>query len=478
MASKPIGSRPLLWRILIYLTSALALLAAYFGLLLLLGFIIPKFEQQAIIAAVLLILLAIFFLEPFQKLLQSGLEMGGMPVKRKALAPLEAMLVKLGQANNLDSLAVELTNLLRQDLNLTFAAFAVYSEVKRTEGEVRNFDFIKFGGDNHYEPLSRRLVFRPIKSFNTAELVSSEVNPAERGLIMKIRIGAEQRGLMCIGQHLDSSEFKPSDYSTLEALAGPVAVMVNSTLKVRELEKNIGTLEKKVAEQQDEFNKLRQSREELQLLNQKTVQDTEEERIGLARELQGGPISNVGQIVSQLEHQSYNLSEREEVIWHLALESQKQLDGIVTRLRPSSLDKLGLVAAINRMVEDTRHRVRLALKFNVGPELEVRRLPSDIELSLYRVAEEAMQNVIQHAKAQHVTISLAMNEETEVVRLAVLDDGAGFTPPAQFAANDKTGTLGLAGLQERLTSLGGKLKVRSSPGAGAVIEAEVPLKRG
>jgi signal transduction histidine kinase len=471
--------RRLLWRALVYVASAIVLLAAYLGLSLLMGLIFPKAEVYTLVATFILIILAVVFLEPLQNLFQRLIEGGNVIpyTKRGAVPPMDNMLVKLGQATSLDTLTVELTNVLRQNMGVTFAAFALYSEVKRIEDEVRNFDYIKYSGESKYEPLSRRLVFRPIQEFNRPEIAQADGESSQAGLVMKLKIGATQRGLLCVGPHLDRSEFKPEDFELLEVLAGPLSVMILSTFRIRELEKKIDDLEKKIGEQQGEYNKLKQGREELQLLNQKLVQDSEEQRNSLVRELQKGPVDKLHQIIKNLEAYSYDLNEREELIWHLAQEADKELTTINTRLRPISLDKLGLVAAINRLIEDTRQGVKLSINFKVGPELEVRRLPQEVELSLYRVAQEALRNVQEHARAQHVTISLGLNEATEMVRLAILDDGIGFNPPAQFAASSDSDNLGLAGLQERVTSLNGRLKVRSSPGAGALIEAEVPLKR-
>ncbi len=471
------GQRRLLWRILIYVATAVVLLVIYLGLGLLVDTFFPKSENRTLVVGILLIVCTAALLYPVQVLTQSILEGRAVGSSKAALPPMESILVKMAQAPSLDALAVELVSLLCQNMNVTFTAFALYSELKKTEGELRNFDYVKFEGDNKYEPLSRRMLFQPIQYFNTPELARSESDNAQTGVVMKLKIGEQQRGLLCLGPHLDGSEFKPADFVLLETLSGPVSVLVHSTFRIRDLERNIEELEKKAAEQRVEYDMLRRNRDELQLLNQKVVQDAEEERNKLVRELQSGPVSRIKQINSQLYQHSSNLSEREELIWHLAMETDKSLESITTTLRPTSLDKLGLVAALYRLVEDTRQHIRISIKLNVGPELEVRRLPAEIELSLYRVAQAALENVLEHAKAQHITISLSLTEQSETVRLAVLDDGVGFDPPAQFSSHTNPDRLGLAEMQERLSNLGGRLKVRSSVGAGAVIEAEVPLKR-
>ncbi len=134
-------------------------------------------------------------------------------------------------------------------------------------------------------------------------------------------------------------------------------------------------------------------------------------------------------------------------------------------LRPKALDDFGLVAALERLrdtfSEQTGMRVELESQIDG-------RLPSDVETALYRIVQEALTNIVKHAQAGSVSIVLART--SRAVTAVVEDDGRGFIPDGGGEG------LGLLGMGERLALLGGKLKVESSPGAGATIVAEVPLQ--
>jgi signal transduction histidine kinase len=107
--------------------------------------------------------------------------------------------------------------------------------------------------------------------------------------------------------------------------------------------------------------------------------------------------------------------------------------------------------------------MRVDLETSVGD-----RLPSDVETALYRIVQEALTNIVKHAHASVVSIVLARSGRA--ITAVIEDNGSGFKPSAGGDG------LGLLGMGERLALLGGKLKIESSPGAGATIVAEVPLR--
>ena len=140
-----------------------------------------------------------------------------------------------------------------------------------------------------------------------------------------------------------------------------------------------------------------------------------------------------------------------------------ELRSIARGLRPSILDDLGLVASLNQVVVEAIGRGGLAGEFQVsGTE---RRLPPDVELAVFRIAQEAVTNVERHASASHLTVTLEFDDRD--LRLRVADDGVGF---ARHQVRDSVDgySLGLPGMHERARLAGGRLVVRSTPGQGTI----------
>ena len=138
---------------------------------------------------------------------------------------------------------------------------------------------------------------------------------------------------------------------------------------------------------------------------------------------------------------------------------------LAVELRPKALDDFGLAAALERLrdtfSEQTGMRVDLEAQIDG-------RLPSDVETALYRIVQEALTNIVKHSQAN--SVSIVLTRSTHAITAVIEDDGRGFTPDGGGEG------LGLLGMGERLALLGGKLKIESSPGAGATIVAEVPLR--
>jgi signal transduction histidine kinase len=139
---------------------------------------------------------------------------------------------------------------------------------------------------------------------------------------------------------------------------------------------------------------------------------------------------------------------------------------IAYRLHPASLDRLGLLAAARRFAADAAGRAEVALEMVVKgwPEKE---LPPDVSLVLYRVMQEAVQNVLRHSGARKARV--VFEGAPAGVSVRVEDDGVGFDPLAVAGTG-----LGFVGMRERLRPHGGQLKVASAPGRGAVVEAWLP----
>ena len=138
---------------------------------------------------------------------------------------------------------------------------------------------------------------------------------------------------------------------------------------------------------------------------------------------------------------------------------------LIFELRPPILDDAGLAAALRARIEAVEKRSGIVVRLDLE---EVRDLPSPIETALYRIAQEALNNVLKHAAAEHVTISLIRNAET--VWLQIADDGVGFDPESVGQRG-----YGLGSMRERAEQVGGSLMSSSLPGEGTTITVEVPL---
>jgi two-component system sensor histidine kinase UhpB len=111
---------------------------------------------------------------------------------------------------------------------------------------------------------------------------------------------------------------------------------------------------------------------------------------------------------------------------------------------------------------------------HTGADSGTKRLPQELETTLYRIAQEALTNVARHAQANRV--SLLLERRSGYVSLIVEDDGRGFDAQGAMGAPASPGRLGLLGMQERVRLAGGTLTIESSPGAGATVFARLPLE--
>jgi signal transduction histidine kinase len=173
-----------------------------------------------------------------------------------------------------------------------------------------------------------------------------------------------------------------------------------------------------------------------------------------ARTLVDRPETDIDQLTSPLDY-----------VLSLAEAGLAEMRALIFELRPESLESEGLVAALNKRAEaiSTRHQIEVILDLCEEPSIPLR-----MKESLYRVAQEALNNIVKHARASHVTVSLACLNGT--IRMEVIDDGAGFD-----TGLDYPGHFGLHTMRERVEELGGELLVESTLQNGTRIFASVPL---
>ncbi len=208
------------------------------------------------------------------------------------------------------------------------------------------------------------------------------------------------------------------------------------------------------------------------------VQTQEEERYRLARTLQKGPGQLLANAVTELDS-SLQLWETDraaarEGLTALLLELQQGLEdmrGLIEDLQPPLLCELGLTACLRKYVDGFTKRCGIATSLS-GWEALTERLPATMEIAIFRIIQEALENVRTHSKATHVLVGLEYSNEQMVVTIA--DNGLGFSTEEQVPTSSRR--LGLVAMRDRADLLGGQLQVFSEPSRGVGVVLKVPLR--
>jgi PAS domain S-box-containing protein len=225
--------------------------------------------------------------------------------------------------------------------------------------------------------------------------------------------------------------------------------------------------------------KLKASRRRLQALSRRLVEVQETERRRLARELH----DEIGQALTVIEMNvqallaspgTDALAPRLKQSLEVVERVQEQVHDLSLNLRPSMLDDLGLEPALRWCTE--RQAALAGLQAEVRADPLEQRLDPMIETECFRVAQEALTNVVKHARARTVTVELTKNDEDGQLHLSVRDDGVGFDVANLREQAVRGASLGLLSMEERATLAGGGLECDSIPGQGTEVHAWFPLK--
>jgi len=153
-------------------------------------------------------------------------------------------------------------------------------------------------------------------------------------------------------------------------------------------------------------------------------------------------------------------------VLQLAEAGLTEMRSLIFELRPESLEREGIITALNRQARALRARHSLTVEVTTCPEPEA---PLDIKEAIYRIAQEALHNVVKHAHATKITLHLAADEQG--LTLTIQDDGVGFDPGGSFP-----GHLGLRSMRERASRIGGSFDIRSAPNQGTTLVAVIPVE--
>ena len=221
-----------------------------------------------------------------------------------------------------------------------------------------------------------------------------------------------------------------------------------------------------------QYQEVVEARRQLEELSARLVHAQENERRVLSRELH----DEVGQALSAVLVELRNLSAESaiqtdeqsrghvETVKSLVENSVRVVRNMALLLRPSMLDDLGLVPALQWQAREVSKRT--SMDVSVATELASDDLPDEYKTCIYRVVQEALHNCSRHARATKVRIRV--QQEPSRLSLSIQDDGQGFDVR-------QTKGLGLLGIEERVARLGGKCEIHSAPGSGTIVAIELPF---
>jgi signal transduction histidine kinase len=244
--------------------------------------------------------------------------------------------------------------------------------------------------------------------------------------------------------------------------------------RARQLETLVESRTAKLAESNEQLRREMTQREELR---RKLLHAQEEERRRIARELhdqmgQNLTALNVG-LKSLLDRQSRSgLGNRVQRLQELATQTARDLHRVAVELRPAALDDLGLVKAIRALVDPWSTQYGIEVDFEAG-QYQPAGISSEIETILYRIVQEALNNVAKHSGATRVAVVL--KHAADHVHAIVEDNGRGFDVQVSSQSGNGSGRLGLLGIQERLGLVGGSLNIESAPESGATLIVRIPI---
>lgn len=221
------------------------------------------------------------------------------------------------------------------------------------------------------------------------------------------------------------------------------------------------------------YHTLMEQRENIQAMAERMVDAQEQERQHISRELHddlGQALTShmiaLRDVQTDFSPTNAEMSERLQGLYAQASDIFEKVRTLAHNLRPPVLDTLGLIVAMQMYCTEFSRRTHIPILFEADEDLPV--LPDIYKITLYRVLQEALTNIVKHAAAQQVWADLTVEDRT--INLTIQDNGRGF----EVGKNPSNG-IGLTGLRERMTLAGGKFNITSNPVRGTIVLAQFPL---
>jgi len=345
--------------------------------------------------------------------------------------------INAANAQHLDDLAKTVLGTMIRELRLSFAAFLEVSDgvtnVKASAGQVP--------GEltERIETVAADTAEQPVSHSRMAI-----ENSGDQVIVVTLRRKLQEAAVLCLGPKISEEEFNREDLELAQSIAGQVATIVDK------LELN---------------QELKEKAAELSELNRRLVGTQEAERARIASYLHDETLQQITSMVWR--HGRKGLTPKiQDDIQNIA----EGLRNFAARLHPGLLQDLGLVRALEWTGSEAEALSGIRLVFESGDIERDERLDPDIELALYRIAQEALTNCQRHSNATTVWIRLERSDDR--VTMHVEDDGIGLS---SFEESRSTARLGIIGMRERAEQLGGNLRVSARFPSGTSVVATTPV---
>jgi len=404
--------------------------------------------------------------------LSAATDTGQMAVNIVPLEPLLIHVTGSGFTDNPDNTAVLVDSSARILAQLGATDWdndpANHPGIQEALNGSSGFTYIKNGSSEHvvaYSPVDFEgwilILEEPWESVDTPYLRLTQFAPLILIPLLAFTLVALWFGASQIVRPLQKLESLASDlaWGDLKAIERPVG----GVQEIQQLQNELVHLAHKVQDSQKSLH------DYIGAINQ----GQEDERRRLARELHDETLQSLIALrqriqLAQMKVKKGKMQEALAELETLSSNSIEELRRLTRALRPITLEDFGLVAALKMLAEESR-KEELEVKFSLqGKEA---RLNPSVEMSLFRVVQEALSNVTRHAEATLARIELGFQPGS--VSVQVSDNGKGFTPPRTPAEFAQAGHYGLLGMYERIELIGGKLSIQSQPG-GTTLVVVVP----
>ncbi len=278
------------------------------------------------------------------------------------------------------------------------------------------------------------------------------------GLLCPIKSRGKLIGILALGRRQSGTRYSQEDIELLMSVAGQAGIIIENARM---------------------FDSLKKQQRQVEQLLAQAVLAQEEERERISADLHDSvaqwlvAASYRVQTCSQLLTEGGNSVALDELtdMENTLNKSVKELRRVVIGLRPPALDELGLSHALRQSLDDLKTDGLICKFSQVGTPI---RLPSSVEIAVYRVVQEALTNIRKHASATRVNLRLQFQEDKLLV--TVRDNGQGFDLTQTLDSAISVGHVGLLGMKQRAEILGGDIKIKTSEGAGTAITLSFPIQ--